>query len=66
MLVLVNGKQLRLADTASVADALTVYGAPPTGIAVALDGDVVSRSAWASTRLRDGAAIEVLTAVQGG
>ena len=36
------------------------------GVAVALDGEVVSRSAWAQTPVRDGALIEVVSAIQGG
>ncbi|UIZ92652.1 sulfur carrier protein ThiS [Corynebacterium sp. CNCTC7651] len=39
---------------------------PEAGTAVALNGDVVPRSAWASTELADGAIVDVLTAVQGG
>jgi sulfur carrier protein len=39
---------------------------PPSGVAVAVDGDVVRRAEWAHTTLRDGAVVEVLTAVQGG
>jgi thiamine biosynthesis protein ThiS len=37
-----------------------------TGIAVAVNGTVVPRDRWATTILRDGDDIEVLTAVQGG
>lgn len=36
------------------------------GIAVALDGAVVPRSAWATTVLSDGAQLELITALQGG
>ena len=36
------------------------------GVAVALDGEVVPRSEWESTPLTDGAAVEVLAAIQGG
>jgi sulfur carrier protein len=49
-------------------------GAPPTGaagaaakgIAVALNGEVVPRSAWDATDLHPGDRVEVLTAAQGG
>ena len=40
-------------------------GFPERGIAVAVDGEVVSRRDWSSP-LIDGAEVEVLTAVQGG
>ena len=41
-------------------------GAPRTGVAVAVDGEVVPRADWPATALADGARVEVLTAVQGG
>jgi sulfur carrier protein len=64
--VWINGEQRELTDGALVSDALTVLGAPENGVAVAVDGEVVPRTDWASVRLVDGARIEVLTAVQGG
>jgi sulfur carrier protein len=63
---------------AVLADAATpprgTGGVPPTGaagaaakgIAVALNGEVVPRSAWDATDLRPGDRVEVLTAAQGG
>jgi sulfur carrier protein len=41
-------------------------GPAPRGVAVAVNDDVVPRSAWAGTRLADGDRVEVLTATQGG
>jgi len=35
-------------------------------VAVALDGEVVPRGQWQSTEIRDGQAVEILQAVQGG
>jgi sulfur carrier protein len=35
-------------------------------VAAALNGEVVRRSAWETTALRDDDRLEVLTAVQGG
>ena len=64
--VWVNGERRELAAGASVADALGALGLPRTGVAVAVDGEVVPRARWAETALGDGAQVEVLTAVQGG
>jgi sulfur carrier protein len=64
--VWINGEHRELADGATVPDALGVLGLPRTGVAVAVDGEVVPRAQWAGTALADGARIEVLTAVQGG
>jgi thiazole synthase len=36
------------------------------GVAVALDGEVVPQGEWERTRLREGQAVEVLAAIQGG
>lgn len=37
-----------------------------TGVAAALDGEVVPRSSWAATPIAAGAAVELVTATQGG
>ncbi|HEX6444626.1 MAG TPA: sulfur carrier protein ThiS [Streptosporangiales bacterium] len=66
MKVRVNGRDVDVAADATVADVLRAVDAPATGVAVAVDGAVVPRGAWASTALCEGAAVEVLTAVQGG
>ena len=66
MVVWINGERRVLADGATVPDALGVLGLPRTGVAVSVDGEVVPKARWAATALRDGARVEVLTAVQGG
>ncbi|MQA02610.1 MAG: sulfur carrier protein ThiS [Streptosporangiales bacterium] len=66
MKIQVNGQGVEVADGATVADALAAYGAPEAGIAVAVDGEVLSRGSWATTPVPVGAAIDVVTAVQGG
>jgi sulfur carrier protein len=64
--VWINGAARELADGARVQDALDELGVPRTGVAVAVDGAVVPRAAWADTELAAGSRVEVLTAVQGG
>ncbi|SHK36137.1 sulfur carrier protein [Pseudonocardia thermophila] len=66
MHVTINGERHELAPGATVDDALSAIGAPRSGVAVAVDGEVVPRVDWAVAKLGDGAVIEVLTAVQGG
>ncbi len=63
-----NGEPRELADGATVRIAVEAAGAEPDarGIAVALDGEVVPRSRWDETPLREGQQVEVLEAVQGG
>jgi sulfur carrier protein len=62
----VDGQYWELPDSSTLADMLSRLGTPPRGVAVALDGAVVPRAFWAGTALRDGASIDVVTAVQGG
>ncbi|GGP35200.1 sulfur carrier protein ThiS [Saccharothrix coeruleofusca] len=62
----VNGRVRELAEGATVATVVALLGTPPSGVAVALDGEVVPRAAWDSTAVPEGGAVEVLTAVQGG
>jgi sulfur carrier protein len=62
----INGRRRELADGATVPDALSALDLPRTGVAVAVDGEVVPKARWAATALAEGARVEVLTAVQGG
>jgi sulfur carrier protein len=50
----------------SVEEMLERLSIEPRGVAVAIDGDVVRRSEWPHTRIQDGCAIEIVTAVAGG
>ncbi len=68
MKVVLNGAERELRDGASIADAVQAAAgdAERRGIAVALDGEVVPRGRWSETELREGQAVEVLEARQGG
>ncbi|MEV0081987.1 sulfur carrier protein ThiS [Saccharopolyspora sp. NPDC003752] len=66
MHVVINGETRQVAADATLAAVLREFGVPERGVAVALDGAVVPRALWPGTALRPDAAIEVLTAVQGG
>ncbi|MGI8427293.1 MAG: sulfur carrier protein ThiS [Actinomycetota bacterium] len=67
MNIFLNGEARQVTDSAFLAEALTLAGIDDSrGIAVALDGNVIPSSDWSSTRLNDGAKLEVLRAVQGG
>ena len=62
----VNGAAWAADDGACVADVVIDLAGSMRGVAVAVNGVVVPRSAWSDTELADGDAVEVLTAVQGG
>ncbi len=66
MTVRVNGTLRVLPAGATVAVLVSDLGAGERGVAVAVGEEVVPRSAWTTTVLREGARVEVLTAVQGG
>ena len=67
MKVVVNGSNRELPDTVTVDGLLSEMEIDqPRGVAVAVDGEVVSRSDWDRTTIRDGQRIEILRAVQGG
>jgi sulfur carrier protein len=66
--VTINGDRRELPAGATVASVVESFkGAPGgRGVAVAVEGEVVPRAQWPSTELREGAAVEVVVAVQGG
>ncbi len=66
MEVTINGEPHRAAGSMSLAEAVALLTPAETGVAAAVNGDVVRRSAWDTTRLADGDQVEVVTAVQGG
>ena len=62
----VNGEPRTLPDEATVATVVGLLTQQRTGVAVALNGEVVPLHKWSSTYVDEGDAVEVLTAVQGG
>ena len=68
MTIVLNGQTREVADGATVAALLLELALGPEvrGVAVARNGDVVTRSSWADTTLAADDHIEVLHAVQGG
>ena len=63
----VNGEdeQLTAATVAALLKEKSIYGGE-RGIAVAVNGSVVPRAAWAQTPLRAGDQVEIVRARQGG
>ncbi|HEX5594073.1 MAG TPA: sulfur carrier protein ThiS [Solirubrobacterales bacterium] len=68
MRIELNGRTHELPEDATLDAAVRASGAGEggRGVAVALDGEVVPRSEWERTPLREGQAVEVLAAIQGG
>jgi sulfur carrier protein len=66
MEIVINGSPHELPDATSLDRAVALISTSATGIAVAVNGDVVSRICWPKVKLTHGDEVEVLTAVQGG
>ncbi|MGI5351907.1 sulfur carrier protein ThiS [Streptomyces sp. CA-250714] len=64
--VSVNGEPRRIAAGLTLDRLVATLTTAPSGVAAALNEDVVPRSRWAATPLGEGDRVEVLTAVQGG
>jgi sulfur carrier protein len=66
--ITLNGRPFPLSPDQSIRDLLRALSLPSDGrgVAVALDGEVVFRDAWESTRLDADHRVEILIATQGG
>jgi len=66
MEIVVNGVPRQVGDETSLDRAVALVSDAVSGIAAAVNGEMVRRAAWPATRLAAGDEVEVLTAVQGG
>jgi len=66
MRVIINGHPHQAPGAMSLAQAVALLTSAESGVAAAVNGAVVRRSAWDGTPLAEGDEVEVLTAVQGG
>ena len=64
----VNGRSVDCGERPTICEVLAKIDIDPAtpGIAVAVDYEVATRSAWPTRRLDEGAHVEVVRAVQGG
>lgn len=66
MNVIINGENRTVPAGQPLAELIARHTNAHSGVAVAVNGEVVPRTAWAGHVLEEGATIEILTAVQGG
>ncbi|MDA8320236.1 MAG: sulfur carrier protein ThiS [Actinomycetota bacterium] len=64
--IVVNGTARQIDDDASVDRLAGLLAVPASGVAIAVNGEVVRRADWPATPLAAGDQVEVVTAVQGG
>jgi len=62
----VNGAPVVVQPGATVATLVAAQDLPATGVAVAVNGEVVAAGSWQLIELSPGDAIEIVTARQGG
>ena len=66
MNITVNGEPHALADGSTLGQLVEARLPSTRGVAAAVDGTVAPRTGWTDFVLRDGQAVELLTATQGG
>ena len=69
MRIVLNGEAREVSRQLTVAELVTqegLNGVGRRGVAVAVDAEVIPRSAWERTKLSDGQSVELLAAMQGG
>jgi sulfur carrier protein len=64
--VVVNGTTFHVGAGSSLAEAVLLLAPTASGVAAALNGEVITRARWGSVTLHQGDIVEVVTAVQGG
>jgi sulfur carrier protein len=64
--VTVNGQRREVAAETTVGELVAAVTELATGVAAAVNGEIVPRRRWPGTQIRDGDQVEVVTAVQGG
>jgi sulfur carrier protein len=64
--VMVNGEALAVPVSTTLDGLIAIVGLERRGVAIAVDGQVVPRSAWRSSVLQCGARVEIVTAAAGG
>lgn len=64
--VSVNGAPRPVPENCTLDQLVSTLTSAPSGVAAALNENVVPRGDWARTTLSEGDRVEVLTAVQGG
>jgi sulfur carrier protein len=64
--VWVNGTAIDVPSGQSVAELISEYSDRTTGIAVAVNQNVLTKSEWAQTALQPGDRVEIVSATQGG
>ena len=68
MKIRVNGEETTVRPNLNVHELLTALEMDPkqSGIAVAVDREVIPKTEWQATELRENSEVEIIRAIQGG
>ena len=66
MTLIINGEQKQVSDVRTLAALVTSLGMKSDRVAIELNREIVSRSQWESTALKDGDRLEIVHFVGGG
>ncbi len=66
ILVVVNGEEHLVPAGSTLLSLVELVGVARRGIAVAVDGEVVARSSWATAPVGAGSRVEIVSAAAGG
>jgi thiamine biosynthesis protein ThiS len=66
LIVVINGEETELADSAFVRDLVDKLGLKPERLAVEVNRKIVRKAEWDSTSLSDGDKVEIVHFVGGG
>ena len=64
--MIVNGVSHDIDEPLSVADVIELLGIETRGVAVAVNGEIASRSQWSQTWVQTSDVVEIVTAAAGG
>lgn len=62
----INGETHSIDESVALVDLLQKIGMNPRLVAVEYNGDILHRQHWATTQIKDGDSLEVVTIVGGG
>jgi len=66
MTITLNGSRREITDGTTLDQLVAVFSLPERGVALAMNSEVIPRSAWAMTHIPPDAQVEVVTASKGG
>lgn len=64
--IIVNGRETEIPEGGAISDLIRSLGLTPQRLAVELNGKIVRRAQWDSTRIAEGDRVEIVHFVGGG